>query len=140
MRKFKLIKEYPFSSEIGYICVNPIEDLSKFPEYWIELIEKTPIFVSADGKDLYEGDSYYVPQIQGINGELIGSFMKFTVRSHFKTYPTAFSTAELAKEYIDNNKTKYSLIDIENAYNQTNSTTSSPLFQNFKSILKKLGK
>lgn len=135
MRKFKLTKEYPFSSEIGYICVNPIEDLSKFPEYWIELIEKSPIFISADGKDMFEGDKYYVTRINS-DFELNGLCSVLIVDIYCKATTNKFSTKELAQEYIDNNKPKYSLEDIKSIW----FSDKTEVWGDFENELKKIGK
>lgn len=93
-----------------------------------------PIFVSADGKEMFEGDYYYVPQTD-FNNNLKGTFLKFTVLNKKYSDNTArFSSRELAQEYIDNNKPKYSFVDILTAYNNTCSWAA------FMDELKKLGK
>lgn len=102
---------------------------------YIKENSKKPIFVSADGKEIFEGDTiyhFYKP---------FEYMMHKSIARHNTIYgDVVFYTEEKAKEYIDNNKPKYSLADIEKAYNQTQSPTTSPLFQIFKSELKKLGK
>lgn len=94
---------------------------------------KTPIFVSADGKDMFEGDKYYVPELY------YSGLLYFTASSSNVNTNTIdrFSTKELAKEYIDNNKPKYSLADIEKAFTDSHY---SPLYIGFKVNLKSLGK
>lgn len=108
-------------------------------KYLNENTKKKPIFTSEDGKDMYDGDKYYVPQIQGINRELSGSYCEFIVRDYCKGGNTNFSTKELAQEYIDNNKPKYSLADIEKAYCKAMNSEFDGLGEIIEE-LKKLGK
>lgn len=104
---------------------------------------KTPIFVSADGIEIFEpAQKLYSVAISRdfeTNDNFQVGFMLSTDRGENRVWKH-FVMEKNRQEYIDNNKPKYSLVDIENAYNKTDSPTSSPLFQNFKSILKQLGK
>jgi hypothetical protein len=99
---------------------------------------KKPIFVSADGVEMFEGDYYYVPQTD-FNDNLKGTFLKLTVLNQKYSDNTArFSSPELAQEYIDNNKPKFSFADIFTASEKIPSeylTTTGLLDE-----LKKLGK
>lgn len=202
MRKFKLIKEYPFSEKVGYICVNPIDDLSEHSEYWIEIFDKSPIHTTTDGVDIMEGDKLHlflinkdlsipyanevtVNRFNNAEKEVADRYLTFTseenrdkyikenskkvifvsadrkeifegdriyiVTENFKIHDNPcnkfdgsnevyvyFSTKELAQEYIDNNKPKYSLADVFMASEKIPSgylTTTGMLDQ-----LKKLGK
>ena len=95
---------------------------------------RKPIFTSADGKEIFEGDRIYMVtskfeihdnpcnKYDGINPEYF-----------------YFSTKEKAVEYIDNNKPKYSLADIENAYDKTMNSEYDGLGEIIEE-LKKLGK
>jgi len=99
---------------------------------------KKPVFVSADGKDMYEGDLTFSVLSRNTWEEKRIRVNNFITAMH-KDW-IHFRTKEARQEYIDNNKPRFSLADIEKAYNNTQSPTTSPLFQNFKSELKKLGK
>lgn len=107
----------------------------------LELIEKyilpKPVFTSADGKEMFVGDTYYVPQVNGMNNTLIGTVLPFYVTIGVLATEYKFSTKELAQEYIDNNKPKYSLKDIKTCHPYPND---SPLFESLMANLKKLGK
>lgn len=50
---FKLIKKYPLSGEINYICENPSEstitEYSKWPEFWEPIYEE----IGVDLQDMY---------------------------------------------------------------------------------------
>lgn len=150
MKKYKLIKEYPDSQPKGtvFVAENEInavfrkegdnviiywDVIEKFSEYFEEV--KEPIFVSADGIDMFEGDSYYVPQVN-INNELIGNYVEVKADDYCKAGATKFSTKELAQEYIDNNQLKYSLTDFEKVCYLSESNDVREMIKE----LKKLGK
>lgn len=67
---------------------------------------KTPIFISADGKEMFIGDSYYVPQVNGMTHTLVGTILRFNATLGIVASEYKFSTLELAQEYVDNNKPK----------------------------------
>lgn len=105
---------------------------------YIKENSKKPIFVSADGKEMFEGDKYYVPQTDE-RSQLIGSYLDFTVDERtLEKGSLKFSTRESAQEYIDGNKPKFSLVDVIKTVNNCNMTH----FNKFELIegLKKLGK
>jgi len=81
---------------------------------------KTPIFVSADGKEMHEGDKYYVPQVTHRNNkfELDGTYLEITVDIYCKATTNKFSTKELAQEYIDSNKPIFVSADNVEFYKQ----------------------
>ena len=58
IRKFKLIKEYPGSGELGKVLTNECEGIENWSEYWEEIKEE-PILITEDGKELFEGDEYW---------------------------------------------------------------------------------
>lgn len=99
---------------------------------YIKENSKKPIFVSADGKDMYEGDTVW-----HFCDELDFQLSSSIVRKNNIYGDIRFSTEEKAREYIDNNKPKYSLADIEKAYE---SPKDSPLFKSIIKNLKALGK
>jgi len=109
---------------------------------------RKPIFVSADGKEIFEGDKYYPVNIgkneyytwKTYDCEPDGLNKNTTIYKHIMY----FSTEEARQEYIDNNKPKYSLADIENCYPHANITGNRikdiPVVVALFSNLKKLGK
>lgn len=114
-------------------------------EYMIGLHkpERKPIFVSADGVELFEGDKYYPVNIgkneyytwKTYECEDEGLSEKTTIYKHI----AYFSTEEARQEYIDNNKPKYSLADIEKAYCKAMNSEFNGLGEIIEE-LKKLGK
>jgi len=98
-----------------------------------------PIFTSADGKDMYEGDTVW-----HFTDELDFQLSSSIVRERNIYGKIRFSTEEKAKEYIEFNKPKYSLADIENCYPHANITGNRikdiPVVAALFSNLKKLGK
>lgn len=130
--KYKLILEYPTSTlkygdvvekdSLGQFVHNKsctifdIYDVTTFPKHW-ELVEE-PIFISDDGKMMYEGDTYYVPQI-GFASELSGNYVSFLVEkeSQIKTKHGRFSTIATVEKHIEIYSKKYSLREIEEVYN-----------------------
>jgi len=91
---------------------------------------KKPIFVSADDKELKEGDVVWY------NNSWNANWRYLKIES---LHPEAkyFSTKESCLEYITENKPKFSLKEIESCYP---SPTNSPLFTTFIANLQKLGK
>lgn len=102
---------------------------------YIKENQRKPIFTSADGKEIFQGDAIY-----HFYKPFEYTMHKSIVRRNTIYGDVIFYTEEKAKEYIDNNKPKYSLNDIEKAYRNTLSPIESPLFQSFKSNLINLGK
>ncbi len=96
---------------------------------YIKENSKKPIMMLADGKELFEGDTiyhFYKP---------FEFIMHKSILRHNTIYgDVVFYKEESAKEYIDNNKPKYSFVDILNAYDNTCSWAS------FMDEIKKLGK
>lgn len=57
MKKYKLIKEYPYSPEVGIIVselngYNLCNVIKDYPEFWQEV--KEPLFITEDGVRLYD--------------------------------------------------------------------------------------
>jgi len=100
-----------------------------------------PVFTSADGKEFYSGDTDYslfsvLPKANWQeNRYRLNDCIKFPKKEWLH-----FHTKEARQKYIDNNKPKYSLNDIEKAYSNTLSPIQSPLFNSLKSNLINLGK
>ncbi len=106
-------------------------DKEKANEYIKEHTRK-PVFVSADGKEMFEGDRIYY-----LNSKFETYENPCNTVDGDNSYYKYFSTKEARQEYIDNNKPKFSLADIEKAYNETMYIGNS---EGFMSKLKKLGK
>lgn len=87
----------------------------------INLIEKViekPLFKTEDGFDIFKGDKYYVPHINGENRELSGKCLELiAVNSKYCNVFSRFSTKEKAEDYITMNKPCLSLKDIESEIN-----------------------
>ncbi len=106
---------------------------------YIKENQRKPVLVAADGKEIFEGDTiyhFYKP---------FEYMMHKSIARHNTIYgDIIFYTEEKAKEYIDNNKPKYSLADIENCYPHANITGNRikdiPVVATLFSNLKKLGK
>lgn len=97
---------------------------------------KKSIFVSADGKEMFEGYRYYVPQIDS-RDRLTGTYLEFITDTRTVSHvPKKFSTKSAAQEYIDNNKPRFSLADIEKSYYLAESSGIGEMIKE----LKKLGK
>ena len=121
MRKYRLVKTYPGSPELGY---EPkfnnngedwntpnmliVADCKDFPEFWEEI--KEPLFVTEDGVDVFKYDYFYYVSKYGICYKGYARELSAT-NKEFKY----FSTPEAAKKYIDQNKPKFSVKDIEEA-------------------------
>lgn len=83
---------------------------------YIKENSKKPVFVSADGKEMFEGYRYYVPQID-LSDKLTGTYLEFTTDTRTVSHgPKKFSTKSAAQEYIDNNKPRFSLADIKKVH------------------------
>ena len=77
---------------------------------WIEI--KEPVFTTADGVDMFEGDMYYFVDIKygNVTYNVVVKLYDNTSKNKLR-----FSTRELAQEYLDFNAPKYSLKDITDA-------------------------
>ena len=119
--KYKLIKSYPGSPELGY---ESIDDHSRYPEFW-ELI-KEPLIKAVDGTPIYEGDTYFVvfdtpksdvPNLFVANGPFKAKVEK---NSEFSSDAKYFIKSLDAILYINNNKPVLSVNDVLSV--RTNST------------------
>ena len=145
MRKFKLIKTYPGSPELGtevflfygdgyntknnfFVYRQPIHIIEDYPEFWEEVIDK-PLFTTEDGVDIYEGDRIYC---------IFSDFsIGFTGKLNFKPTTLCFSSKERAEEYILMNKPCLSINDVNNCYD---SPHGSPIHNKLVDKLKQLVK
>lgn len=107
---------------------------------WEELKEpKTPVLITEDGKEMFEGEDYILFSVQPkadwyesrIN---LSDIIKFP-----KNFWLHFHTKEARQEYINKNKPKYSLEDIQKAYSAVSSTFAIT-YTNFIKELKKIQK
>lgn len=138
MRKFKHKQTKNTADELGdtfytvkkdktIICFIP-DDMIENTLDWIEI--KEPVFTTADGVELHEGDVYYTNiDFEYVNESKVSS--TYNYKSHIAE---RFSTYELAQEYLDNNAPKYSLKDVEEAYN--NSICGSSIINQLKNLKK----
>jgi hypothetical protein len=106
IRKFKLIKEYPGSGELGKVLTNECEGIENWSEYWEEIKEE-PILITEDGKELFEGDEYWF-----IDEEFIAYPNIVEDGCGGKKDYKYFSTKESAKKWIEENKPKWSNKDM----------------------------
>lgn len=75
---------------------------------------KEPLFTTEDGKDIYLGDKYYVPQVRGEHKEWTGKALEFeTENVDYGNDVKRFSTKEAAEEYILMNKPCLSINELE---------------------------
>lgn len=123
--KYKLVKKYPGSPNIGdtaeldielgdfRVSNNYFQPISKkqiinYPEFWEEV--KEPLFVTEDGVDVFKYDYFYYVSKYGICYKGYARELSAT-NKEFKY----FSTPEAAKKYIEQNKPRFSVKDIEEA-------------------------
>ena len=118
MRKFKLIKKYPNSPELGYIIeILPGTNMyfyngsqicysDEYPEFWEEI--KEPILTTEDGYEIFEGDKVYFVEIGEYlhkGCEIVNSYKNnYILDKDFKF----FKTKENAEKYIYENKPEFS--------------------------------
>lgn len=101
---------------------------------------KELMYTTADGHQIFKGDSI---KLFTISKELLTVYEPVHVGYFVKTDKATaerllcFVTEENRDKYIEENKPKYSLKEIESCYP---SPTNSPLFTTFMANLKKLGK
>lgn len=106
---------------------------------YIKENSKKPVLIATDGKEIFEGDTiyhFYKP---------FEYMMHKSIVRHNTIYgDVIFYTEEKAKEYIDFNKPKYSLANIEKCYptptGYENRIKDIPVVATLFSNLKKLGK
>ena len=119
--KYRLIRKYPGSPGLGYETefnnngedwntpnMLIVADCKDFPEFWVEV--KEPLFVTEDGVNVFKYDYFYYVSKYGICYKGYARELSAT-NKEFKY----FSTPEAAKKYIDQNKPKFSVKDIEEA-------------------------
>jgi len=101
---------------------------------YIKENSKKPIFVSADGVEIYDENHniYSIISIERNHFTESKAYETFCKNNLYKH----FSTKEARQEYIDNNKPKYSLEDIRSSYDKAYGNT----FKGLLESLKKLGK
>lgn len=107
---------------------------------YIKKNTRKPIFVSADGKEIFEGDEYYYIHKHSFHmdkAKCHEPFIKSDLQSGNGVY---FHSKELAQEYIDNNKPKYSLADFRNIIKEMGFRSDSGIYGRIAEELKKLGK
>ena len=126
MKKYKLIKEYPGSPEIGR-TVTPKSssdnfcywegswfDPEKHPEFWEEI--KEPLFITADGISVFENDSVFQIDFKGGSPDHIFEYKAW--KSYFGNNGVPFfpnrlyKSRERAEEFITLNKKQYSKLDL----------------------------
>ena len=93
----------------------------KHPEFWEEIIEK-PIFITEDGVCVFKPGNFFIVDIDTTQDG--GNYLCWIVEKLFikdkgclpiSSCVKIFSTEKAAKDWIDLNKPKYSLKNIENA-------------------------
>jgi hypothetical protein len=109
-RKFKLIKEYPGSGELGKILTNESEGIESWPEYWEE-IKDEPILITEDGKELFEGDEFW--SVDKRDWKLR---KERAANKAGDCYFWDFSSKELAEKWLSENKPKWSNKDMIKFY------------------------
>ena len=115
MKKYKLIKEYPLSPELGYIEEYNTKYCEGYPEFWQEV--KEPLFTTLDGKDVYEGDSYYTVFFKETKDKsdperwkVLGKFSaeKLTGDDKWTNECKYFSSIASAINWLEENKPQFS--------------------------------
>jgi hypothetical protein len=119
--KYRLIKKYPNSPELGFITDETMHFPASYPEFW-EII-KRPLFTTEDKVDIYEGDKYFNVQFKNRTTgvvrlyEIFGPTEAEPLMEDESWSPICkfFSTAKAAEDWIELNEPKYSMQDILNA-------------------------
>ena len=93
-RKFKLIKEYPGSPELGFITDETMYSSASYPEFWEEIEE--PLFTTEDGVSIYEND--IVRWCMDFKWLYKSKFVKEHLILDFKNDYKIFSTKKAAKK------------------------------------------
>lgn len=141
MVKYKLIKQYPGSPSLGFI-IEPVpgqtwyegkfnvrvakDNVLNYPEFWEKVEEKQPLFITEDGKEVFEdSDVWWVrttfeDEILCYNKPFeYGLYNKsWNIRSKSLKYKW-FSTKEAAEKWIEENKPVYSKKQILNKIEET---------------------
>ena len=106
---------------------------------WEEI--KEPLFITEDGVEIFEGDIYWLATLNGVFGELPLISHKNIDLKAFKKEVKYFSTKESAEKYIEQNKPRFSVKDIENALHVKCLYSSFPIekYISNNDFLKKLG-
>ena len=118
MKKYKLIKEYPYSPEVGIIVEQTNENkmrykyndfdisltiIEHYPEFWQEV--KEPLFVTDDGVEIFDEDLFYIPRI--ISDYIIESHHADCTKTYTKNL-LKFKTKEASEQWIKENKPRFS--------------------------------
>lgn len=114
----------PVSSKYEYNATLPKSEVQNNPEFWEEIKEKEPLFVTEDGVEIFEGDRYYhVSHLytgwsdplspKGLINMKIDTYI--AAKNGISYIAPSFSTKEAAEKWIDNNKPIYSKGDISYA-------------------------
>ena len=126
MRKFKLIKKYPNSENVGSVwtkrdiddyywytnCYLIPEDVENNPEFFEEIIERPALFVTEDGVEVFKDDNVHWV----INGKY--GYELRICENHTKSsllqgdIYKIFSSFEKAQEWILMNKPVLSINDV----------------------------
>ncbi len=105
----KKIRHYVFYGDKVYII--PAGEVENNPDFWEEIIEKEPLFVTEDGVEVFEGQGYwevtekfrhdwYVANIQGEIGNNKRFSSKKAAEAWIKENKPVFSRKEI-REAID---------------------------------------
>jgi hypothetical protein len=171
MKKYKLIKEYPGSPEIksiakkeekGYNVIDnkslfwlTDETVENYPEFWEEVEEENPIYISeASNVKVYPDKKYwFINTPIGYGSGTYDYWMKHYVKSLDNNLnlhcPIAFETQEEAKDYCFRNQPLYTYDNVKSVvldiilmwdsslYNGIN-YDDSKMFHQEREILKKL--
>lgn len=120
MQKYKLIKQYPNSPILGsvYNYDDFVGDYGYAPdfnmsEFW-EKVEKNYLFTTVDGKELNFGDVFFTVDTERFNVYAGSAGITFQKEKWTKN---AYSTRELAEEWIELNEPKYSVKDMVDVVN-----------------------
>ena len=131
-KKYRLIKEYPGSPNLGYEITFKekfpfvdchegkfnLEMCEKHPKFWELIIEKCVLFTTEDGVDIFEGEKYWhiwkdkPAEGQIINHPYYSTAHKLDSSESYSENAVFFSTDKKAEEYVDNNKPLYSIQQI----------------------------
>jgi hypothetical protein len=106
------------------------------PMCYIHSKESKPLFTTEDGVDMYDSDTYYTVNFARnypCNKIDIGIIRKGFVKNMSYKY---FSTKEAAKKYIEWNQPKYSLKDIEKAFEHYQYRYKETIIRNLKNNMK----
>lgn len=106
LKKYKLIKKYPGSGGLGIIISTEVWP-DRWPEYWEE-IKDEPILITEDGKELFEGDEFWSVDKRDwkLRKEKAAS-------KAGDCYFWNFSSKELAEKWLEENKPKWSDVDMK---------------------------